>query len=114
MATDRTSVIELQLSNGAKVLAEVRTGDREEEVAWRALKLGEITGSIKGLVEDLTKPLSAAKCDKLILEFGLDLAVDQGTLTSLLVNASATASIKVSMEWSREVILSQNTTGTEG
>jgi hypothetical protein len=94
-------VVPVELSDGWAILAEVRPGDREEEVAWHGLKLGELTSSVKGVVRDLMLPLSETKCDRITLEFGLDLALEEGKLTSLLVSGSASASVKVAIEWKR-------------
>jgi Trypsin-co-occurring domain 1 len=43
--------------------------------------------------------LEAAKPEKATVEFGIDVGVESGQLTSMLVKGTGTATIKVTLEW---------------
>lgn len=102
MVSSSLQVVPLKLSDGATILAEVRRGDREQEVALKEYDLKQLIESLRGVVRDLLEPLSEFACDKIALELGIGLAVKEGQLISLLVSGEATSSIKVTLEWNRQ------------
>lgn len=101
MSASDLVIVPVQLTDGTVVLAEVRSGDREEQVSWRDYDVTGFLSSLKPLVRDLIAPLSEFACDAVNLEFSLGLVVKEGKLASLLVTGEAAASIKVSMTWKR-------------
>jgi len=102
---DRT--ITLQLPNGASVIAEVETvrgrlSDAEEEVVdiKQTFHLAEIESAIEGIAGVVAAALAKVKPTKAAVEFGIEVGLESGKLTALLVKGAAKSNLKITLEWS--------------
>ncbi len=93
-------VVETVLPNGAVMAVQIAGGHGARDVALGdRLQLGEVQEAITGLSQLVKDAISKVAPDKASVEFGMDLSVEAGKLTALLVSGSATASFKVALEW---------------
>jgi hypothetical protein len=84
------------------VLVEVRgEGDPETDVGIRGRSFDGVVDSIKAITGELTKALDEIQPNKASLEFGVDVGVEAGQLTALLVKGSGSATLKITLEWER-------------
>jgi Trypsin-co-occurring domain 1 len=89
--------------DGAALLLEVRSGDDPERDVGilRDSSFDGVVDSIRKLTRQLTEALEEVKPDKASLEFGVDVGVEAGQLTALLVKGSGNASLKITLEWGK-------------
>lgn len=95
----RTVLMPVKLANGITAYVEARSLGGEEDVADRILTFEGVSDAIKGISESISGALIAVRSDKATVEFGLQVAIDSGKLTALLVKGNASASLKITLEW---------------
>jgi len=104
----RSERILVQLPNGAKIWAEVQdVGPKEVEVAGfdrlkDALSLDSLRDAIQGLGTMALMAIENIEPELVSVEFGLELAVDNGQITALWVKGSAKANLKITLSWKRQ------------
>jgi hypothetical protein len=98
-------IVPVELGDGRTMLVEA-LGDPDPE---RRVSITDhvpfdgVAESIDAISTRIVDALKRAKPKRASVEFGLDLALEAGQLTSLLVKGSGTATIKIVLEWeSRE------------
>ncbi len=97
--TIRQELIPVKLANGAKIRVAATMLGGEEDVAFRLPSFEEVTNTIEGIASSLNAALEKVKPKKASVEFGLEVAMESGKLTSLLVDSSGTATLKITLEW---------------
>ena len=102
------NLVRADVGNGRIIQVEARpaTGDPEADVgildrfrATDAMPFDGVTDSIEAIAERVTNALSRVRPDKAKVEFGIDVGVESGGLTALLVKGTGTATLKVTLEW---------------
>lgn len=101
MADDRTQTIPVQLEDGTTILVEVTQTGRED-VANEASKFKAVTDALGGIVQAIAEPINRARPNKATVKFGMELAVESGKLTAVLVKGSGKANLEISLEWTKE------------
>jgi Trypsin-co-occurring domain 1 len=100
----RTEVVAIQLESGQVIHAEATVvGRQEEDVADIKVPktIDGLTSAIEGVAQAVLAALGKVQPEKGSVEFGVEIGVESGQLTALLVKGSGSASIKVALEWSR-------------
>jgi hypothetical protein len=94
-------VVKADLGDGRLIQVEVQTtGDPERDVGIRdVLSFEGVVDTIEALTENLMRALRRARPDKATLEFGIDIGVEAGALTALVVKGTGTATVKITLEW---------------
>lgn len=95
----KQELIPIQLINGAQMRVAATMMGGEEDVALRLLSFDEVTTSIEGIAASLSAVMQKVKPKKASVEFGLEVAVESGALTTLLVKGSGTATLNITLEW---------------
>jgi len=95
----KTDVVKVQLDNGAVVHIETAMLGGDEEVAFGLPQFDAIGPIVEGIAGSVEKMLCHVKPSKASVEFGLELALETGQLTALLVKGSGTSSMKITLEW---------------
>jgi hypothetical protein len=98
---DNVELVKADLGGGRVIFLEVQTaGDPETEVGIRdVLSFEGVVDTIEALTDSLMNALRKAKPDKATLEFGVDIGVEAGALTSVIVKGTGTATVKITLEW---------------
>jgi len=97
---NRTTIIPVELENGATLNIEARALGGERDVASRSgFKFAGVKDQVIGIAKAVFEPLQTVKPDKIELEFGLSFTLEAGKLTSLLVNGESTAALKITLSW---------------
>jgi hypothetical protein len=109
------TLVRADLGNGRVIQVEATpsgltgTGDPETDVGVldalrgrEALSFDGVTEAIEAIASRVTDALTSAKPEKATVEFGVDIGVEAGGLTGLLAKGSATATLKITLEWSGE------------
>jgi len=95
-------VVKATLPDGTVVRLEARTaGSTQEDVSAlsETLKFEGVVNAVESISSAMTKALASVKPDKATVEFGVDVAVESGALTALLVKGKGTATLTVTLEW---------------
>ncbi|MFB7861189.1 MULTISPECIES: CU044_2847 family protein [unclassified Streptomyces] len=61
--------------------------------------LSEVTGALSSFAAQLGEALHRAAPERVTVEFGCQLGIDSGALTALIVQGSASANFRVTLEW---------------
>lgn len=97
-----TQIIPVILSDGTVVKVEV-TPHGEQRVAFQNRPFREITTIVRSLTGDLAEALSTLKREvapqKVNVKLGLEIGMEAGELTALIVKGSGKANLELSMEW---------------
>jgi hypothetical protein len=101
-------VVEVTLPN--KTVALVRAADLDEggqiaeKVGWKdTFDFADVTGTLEGIARAIHAGVEKAAPSKMTVELGIELAIKNGRLTGLIVEGEADASLKVTMEWDKEL-----------
>lgn len=96
-------IIEMSLPDGKIIKVEVtQTGERK--VSSGSLFFEEATAVIKDITSEIAKTLQSIKTDikpdKISIKLGLEVAIEGGHLTALIVKGASKANFEITMEWS--------------
>ncbi len=100
MATTN-EIVKAKLPNGAYIHIETTLLDGEEDVSFTLPAFKEVTEVIEGIAESVVTSLEKVKPQKASVEFGLEVALESGKLSALLVKGSGTANLKITLEWGK-------------
>jgi hypothetical protein len=95
----RREIVPVQLANGVTMRVEATLLGGEEDVAFNILSFQEVSDAIESIASTFTTTLEKVKPKKASVEFGLEVAVESGKLTTLLVKGASTANLKITLEW---------------
>lgn len=105
-----TEVVKTILPNGS--ILHIRatslhenTEDYERKVAYKPqmLSFESVTETLQGIAEAVVSKLQRVKPNKATVELGLEIAIEQGQLTAILVKGAATAHLNITLEWNGSV-----------
>ena len=98
---DDRELVPVDLGDEKTLLIEVRPGATQEEdvSALGKLPFDDVADSIDLITRRVQSALARAKPRRATVEFGLDIAVESGQLTSMLVKGSGTATLTITLEW---------------
>lgn len=91
--------IKTQLPDGTIIYVQARSFGGEQQVSAHVPDFEEVTRAISGIAKPLVHMLEEIKPRKATLEFGVEIVVESGRLTSMLVKGSAEASLTITLEW---------------
>jgi len=95
----RTEIIKAELANGGTLHIQATILGGEEEVAFMLPSFEGVTHAIEGIAQSVVSTLEKVKPQKASVEFGLEVALESGQLTALLVKGSGTSNLKITLEW---------------
>lgn len=96
---ERTEIIKAELANGTIIYIRATSLGGEEEVIFTLPSFKHVTDAIEGIAESIVATLQKVKPQKACVEFGLEIALESGQLTALLVKGSGTSNLKITLEW---------------
>lgn len=103
-SNDKTKIIPLTLNDNSVINVEV-TPIGEQPVSSQMRMFDEATAVIKSVAEDIASTLKEIKedikPDKFSVSLGLQIAVESGKLTSLIVKGTGSANLQITMEWGK-------------
>jgi hypothetical protein len=95
-------VVKAKLAGNQVIRIEARpVGSAEVDIkVGQILSFDGLVKSIEEVSNGLATALQKAKPDRAAIEFGIDVGVEAGALTALIVKGTGTATLKVTLEWS--------------
>ncbi len=97
-AESRSESVPVQLPNGAVAKFEVTTTGRED-VGFDSKQFQPIAEAIEGVVQMIATPIQKARPKKATVKFGMELAIESGQLTAVIVKGSGKANLEITLEW---------------
>ena len=94
----RSETVPVQLPNGAIAKFEVTTTGRED-VGFDAKAFQPVADAIEGVVQMIAAPIQKVKPKKATIKFGMELAIESGQLTAVIVKGSGKANLEITLEW---------------
>ena len=97
-AESRSDTVPVQLPNRAVVKVEVAITGRED-VGFDAKQFQPVADAIEGVVQMIATPIQKVKPKKASVKFGMELAIESGQLTAVIVRGSGKANLEILLEW---------------
>jgi NTP-dependent ternary system trypsin peptidase co-occuring protein len=96
--------VKVELPTGDIVWAQVENSGPADVAVGGLLKLDaeQLRTTVRGVSESLRSALEDVVPDQVQIEFGIELAVKTGKLTSVLAEAGGKAAVKVTLTWTNE------------
>jgi len=94
----RNETIPVQLPNGATVKFEVSSTGRED-VGFDPKQFQPVADAIEGVVQMIMAPIQKVRPKKATVKFGMELALESGQLTAVIVKGSGKANLEITLEW---------------
>ncbi len=98
----RNEIIPVKVSDSVTVMVEATALGGEEDVGvGEILDFQGITDAVEAIAGAMTKTLDKVQPKKASVEFGVEIGVESGKLTTLLVKGSGKANLKITLEWEK-------------
>lgn len=94
----RGDTVPVQLPNGAIVKVEVTSTGRED-VGFDVKQFQPIADAIEGVVQMIAAPIQKVNPKKAAVKFGMELAIESGQLTAVIVKGSGKGNLEIMLEW---------------
>lgn len=96
----KVPTVKVLLDNGATVYIEDEGAGGEEKVSIiTESTFKDVTDAIEGVADALISTFKKVKPSGATVEFGIEVGVEAGKLTALLVKGSANATLKITITW---------------
>jgi hypothetical protein len=99
---NNTQMIKTQLADGSVIYVQATMLGGRQDIALSLPPFGDIMRTISSIAESIVLVLRHIKPQKASVEFGLEFALASGKLTSMLVQGTNNANLKITLEWSEE------------
>ncbi|MFI8519861.1 CU044_2847 family protein [Streptomyces sp. NPDC085481] len=98
-----TEIAKVGLADGVLYVEAERLGPEQdlEGIGDRMPDLSGVTAALSSFAGQLGDALHRAAPDRATVEFGCQLGLDSGKLTALVVQGSASANLRVTLEWAK-------------
>jgi hypothetical protein len=90
--------IPVQLPNGSIIKVEVANTGRQD-VSFDVKQFQPVADAIEGVVQMIAVPIQKAKPKKATVKFGMEMAIESGQLTALIVKGSGKGNLEITLEW---------------
>jgi hypothetical protein len=95
----KTEKVEVKFANGATAYFETSAVGGEEEVAFDIRSFEGVLDAIEGVSQSVLAAVGKVKPSKASVEFGVEVAMESGQLTALIVKGEGKANLKITLEW---------------
>jgi hypothetical protein len=68
----------------------------------KVIPFKEVIDTIKSIAQDVRTSITSAHPHKASVEFGIEVGIESGALSALLVKGTSTGNLKVTLEWTSE------------
>lgn len=92
----------VQLDDNSYIFIETASLGGEEEVSFNVPKLSEVQKQIESVSKMVLETIKKVSPQKAKVEFGVQIGVESGSLTTVLVKGTGNANLKITLEWEKE------------
>ncbi len=99
----RTRIVPVELDDKTRVLVRAVVQGGEEDVAAidRILPFTQVTSAIGSIAKTLNTAIAQAEPNKATIEFGIEVALEAGELSALIVQGNTSGNLKITLEWEK-------------
>lgn len=97
----RTRSIPIKVNDDITVLVKAEDYGGEQDVASSTYSFEQVTDTIEAVTQALATSINKVKPDKATVEIGFDITVKSGKLTTLIVDGSSKANLKLTLQWGK-------------
>ncbi|HEY0753013.1 MAG TPA: CU044_2847 family protein [Ktedonobacteraceae bacterium] len=95
---DRTRIIKARLEDGTTI--DIQSSVRgDEDIASTVFPFKEVTDKIESIATAVIGTFEKVRPQSASVEFGIEMAIESGHLTALLVKGTGTANLKIILQW---------------
>jgi len=94
--------IPVQLPNGATIKFEVTQTGRED-VGFDVKQFQPVADAIEGVVQMIAAPIQKVRPKKATVKFGMELAIESGQLTAVILKGSGKGNLEITLEWEAQI-----------
>jgi hypothetical protein len=103
MTEKLTKLVPLKLSESLTISVEATDLGGEQRVGVNdAIDFQGVADAVEAIADSLVKTFNKVKPQKASVEFGIKVGIKSGKLTTLLVEGSGEANLKINLEWSEK------------
>jgi hypothetical protein len=96
------NAISVKLPSGRLVAVEVSSiDDRQPVSVLDALPLDDVLATVGDIAVAMHGAIEAVRPQEATIEFGVDVTLESGQLTTLLVKGSGKGTLKISLKWAQ-------------
>jgi Trypsin-co-occurring domain 1 len=95
----RTEIRRVKVAENRFMNVEATVLGGEEDISFRLPEFREVMDSIEQIAATLSEMMKRVKPSKAAVEFGIEIAVESGGLTALLVKGTGKANLVIKLEW---------------
>lgn len=95
-------IVTADLKDGPAIQIEVRDDPEREVSIGKVFDFEPMVASIEAITKSVARAVEAVRPNRTSLEFGLDVGVESGGLTALIVKGTGSATLKITLEWERQ------------
>ena len=101
---NQDKIISMAMSEDSfiKVRATVLDGGQNVANVSELIQFKEVTDMIEKIADATMETLKKVKPDKASVEFGIEIAIEAGVATALIVKGSGTGNLKITLEWGKD------------
>ena len=96
---NKTEVVKALLADGTSISIQATSLGGEERVAFGIPPFKEVTDTVEALANAIVTTLKKVKPRAASVEFGVQVGIESGKLTALLVKGTGNANLKITLEW---------------
>ena len=93
----RTRFIPIKVKDDLTVMVEAKDFGGEQDVS--TLSFQQVTDTIEAVTQMIATSINNVKPDKATVEIGFDISVKSGKLTTVIVEGSSKANLKLTLQW---------------
>ena len=100
----RTETISMQLEDDieVKVQASVLGGEVNVLDLEKVLPFKEVADAIEGIAGAVLATMQRVQPDRASVEFGVEVGIETGGVTALLVKGTGTGNLQITLEWDKD------------
>jgi hypothetical protein len=96
-----TQTVKVRLPNDVEAYLEVTPLGGEERISTKVPDFSQVIGAIQGVAEAVKSAVARVAPDKFSVELGVDVGLESGQLTALIVKGTGKANLKVTLVWGK-------------
>ncbi len=93
-----TKRIPVRLPNGAVIKFETSSLGREE-VSFKNFSFEGVNEALLGITDAIKETIAKANPQKASVKFGVEIGVESGNLTAVIVKGASKANLEITLEW---------------
>lgn len=97
---EETTSVPVELANGTTIQVEVSKTGRED-VGFSTLPFKQVTDTLQEIVVNLKETLEKVKPDKASVKFGVEMVIESGSLTAMIVKGTGKGNLEITIGWGK-------------